>query len=152
MWCMVASFVHTPVREQTYCDISFSTWTIKLSQTTSTLRDGEDHLARAYTLKASQCVPTSEPMHILISGIFFCESRSLFSRSCFLCRFGMMFVMPTVRISLATLESSPGCNDSRKDVGSSSASRVASHLANFPERIKLCLLEAAGLRFVGLPN
>ena len=28
-------------------------------------------------------------------GDFHCESWSLFSRSCFLCRFGMMFVMPS---------------------------------------------------------
>ena len=84
-----------------------------------------------YTLKAFQGVPTSQPTHILISGI------SIASRGV---------------SSLPHFESSSGCNDSRKDVGFSSASRVASLLANFPERINLCLLEVAGLRFVGLPN
>ena len=30
VWCMVASFVHTPVRQQAYCVISFSTCPFKL--------------------------------------------------------------------------------------------------------------------------
>ena len=36
-----------------FSDVSFSTWPFKLSKSTSTLRDGEDHLARAHELSLS---------------------------------------------------------------------------------------------------
>ena len=56
-----------------------------------------------YTLKASQVVPTSEPMDMLISGISIARSSVSSPAVASIFAFAMKIVMPTVRISLATL-------------------------------------------------
>ena len=122
-------------------ELSIRTYIESLTCTRAPLRDGGTS-GLTVTLLSERTSQDFRAREHVDLGDFYCESRSLFARSCCLCHLCDDDCDAHYSYTLKALQVAPSSSLCRlgEDVGSSSASKVPSHLADFPERIKLCQL------------